>query len=68
MLDAEIRKTKETLKDLEIAYRTAKKLEAEDGISDTGLDYFEFLETFCRFAEGIFFIPIGSEHNTLWER
>lgn len=39
MLDAEIRKTKETLKDLEIAYRTAKKLEVEDGISDTGLDY-----------------------------
>ena len=38
-LKAEVRKTKEALKDLEVAFRTAKKLQVEDGISDTGLDY-----------------------------
>jgi hypothetical protein len=50
LLQAEVRKTKEALKDLDVAYRTAKGLEAEDGIADTGLSYLEFLEAFCRFA------------------
>lgn len=38
-LQADLRKTKEALKDLDVCYRTAKKLEVEDGISDTGLDF-----------------------------
>ena len=38
-LTAELRKTREGLKDLEVHYRTAKRLEVEDGISDTGQDY-----------------------------
>lgn len=42
-LHADLRKTKEALKDLDVCYRTAKKLEVEDGISDTGLSFAEFL-------------------------
>ena len=68
MLQAELRKTKEGLKDLEIAFRTAKELETEDGIQDTGLDFIEFMETFCRFSEKIFLVPLGTESHPLWER
>ena len=38
-LQADLRKTKEALKDLDVCYRNAKNLEVEDGISDTGLDF-----------------------------
>ena len=43
ILQAGLRKTKQALKDLEIAYRNSKKLQVQDGISDTGITYMQFL-------------------------
>lgn len=57
MMDAEVRKTKEGMKEVDQAFLDSKRLEVEDGNVPYGLNYDEFLQSLARVSENVWFDP-----------
>ncbi len=66
-IDCGMRKTREALKDAELAFIQAKELEVQDGNREFGLGDKQFVEALVRMAYANDLKPIGTEDHHVWE-